>query len=78
MSLLQKLEDNIEHVYGVFKHILQHQIDNFGGACAETKEVVEAIEAHIAAKKDNTPAVVAPPTVTETPAPVAETPVQGS
>jgi len=69
MSFLQKIEDNIEHVYGVFKHILQHQIDNFGGACAETKEVVEAIEAHMAVQKDATPAVVAPPTVT----PVIET-----
>ena len=40
------------------------RVVNFGGACNETKEVVEAIEAHMAVQKDTTPAVVAPPTVT--------------
>jgi hypothetical protein len=48
MSILSKIEEHAEHILHVMKELLQHQIQNFGGAAQHTQEVVNALEEHLA------------------------------
>jgi len=78
MSLLKHIEENVEHLYALIKHVAATQESAHGGVVQETKDLLEKIEEHLGVAKPAEPvvatvaAVVEPTIVVEAPQTVAQ------
>jgi len=75
MSLLKHIEENVEHLYALIKHVAATQEAAHGAITQETQALLEKIEDHLGLAKPAAPViegpVVAPVATVEAPVVVA-------
>jgi len=60
MSLLKHIEENVEHLYALIKHVAATQEAAHGSVVQETKDLLEKIEEHMGVAKPAEPIIEAP------------------
>jgi len=74
MSLLKHIEENVEHLYALIKHVAESQLSAHGHIVPETKALLAKLEQHLEVAQPAAPVIEGPVNVTPVVAPVVADP----